>query len=151
MAPEGMVHALEIIHSLLHEDGRLIDIHPLGERSVVYALDGDNRYLLGVIEEEDDYIEYRQANMAVDEVIQRGLFTLVQKESFTFSTFASSLEDLREHLAEAWNDAIIEEKVWQNAGRLPFLHSTEQADATLRIELIEKTGIAWLKPEPFRK
>lgn len=141
-----MVHALEQIFGLLHSESRLIDIHPRGEQSKIFALDGTKRHLLGEIHEDDNYVEYKQADEAIAEGIRRGLFLPVAKSEFTFSTYAGSLAELHEYLKEAWTDAIIEEQTWKNAEQMPFLSTTEDENPLPRIELVENTGITWLRP-----
>ncbi|MCB8988629.1 MAG: hypothetical protein H6661_12870 [Ardenticatenaceae bacterium] len=113
-----MVHALEQIHFLLNDDGRLIDIHPPPEPPPIYVRLGDQRHAVGWVREADDYCEYAQADDALDEVVARRLYHRERYGRFTFVTHADSITDLQAHLAETWNDAIIDERVIQRAEEL---------------------------------
>jgi hypothetical protein len=111
MAPESMVHALKQIQGLLVRNGRLIDIHPIGEPASIYVRLDEERHLVGWVQETSDYIKYEQADNALNEAVQRGWFSQEQKQLITFSTYAQDLAALREHLHENWKEAWIEELV----------------------------------------
>ena len=113
-----MVHALEQIHFLLKENGRLIDIHPQPEPPPIFVRLGADRHPVGWVRETDDYCEYAQADDALDEVVARGLYQWEQRGRFAFVTYADSIADLQTHLAETWNDAIIEDRVAQRTEEL---------------------------------
>jgi hypothetical protein len=120
-----MVHALEIIHTLLEPAGILVDIHPSSDPPPI-EVRLRNRYdLAGWLKETDDYIEYTQADQAIEAVLRRGLFALEQKGTFTFNTYAPSLAELREYLAETWQDALIDDQV---AGRVEQLLQSPETD-----------------------
>ncbi len=72
------MHALETIHGLLKPNGRLIDIHPRGLPTPLYALDKTDKVLLGYIQETDDFIEYRQADEAIQNVLNRNMYGLME-------------------------------------------------------------------------
>ena len=146
MSPEGMVHALETIHGLLKPNGRLIDIHPCGLPTPLYALEAAESGLLGYIQETDDFIEYRQADEAIQNVISRNLYGLMDEEVFTYSTYASSLEELSEHLKETWSDAILEDKIWQKAEQLGVEKTGSLPADIRRIQMVEQIGIGVLIP-----
>ena len=118
MASESMVHALEQIHTLLIPGGVLIDIHPNGKPvEFVYPLESSDR-LIGYLQESDEYIEYRQADEAVDVVVARGLFRMDSVEEFEFRTYADTFDELKDFLDENWSDAIIGEEVVARASAL---------------------------------
>jgi hypothetical protein len=122
MEAESMVHALEQIHSLLKPGGQLIDIHPNGELvEFHYALDGDEHFL-GYMQETDDYIEYRQADEAIETVINRGLFHLDVTGEFEFRTYADSFNEMKTFLDENWSDALITDEVVARAMALENEH-----------------------------
>jgi hypothetical protein len=137
-----MVHALEKIHHLLKPDGFLIDIHPSGEPPPVEVRIGERNHLAGWLKEKDEYIEYIQADEALQSVVDRGLFVLEKQGTFTFNTYAASLEDLRTHLDEVWEDAILDEQV---AGRIEDLWCSPSGDKELVIKEIVK--ISRLSPQ----
>jgi hypothetical protein len=104
-----MVHALEKTAGLLVPGGVLIDIHPTTELARVEVRGGGRTVPAGVINETDGGIEYRQADAAVADVLGRGLFRCQRTTAFAFVTYAGSLAELRDHLADAWTDAVIDD------------------------------------------
>jgi hypothetical protein len=146
MSPEGMVHALETIHNLLKSDGRLIDIHPRGKPTPLYALEAAEKVLLGHIQETDDFIEYRQADDAIQNVINRNMYGLMGEEVFAYSTYAGSLEELSAHLKDAWSDAILEASIWEKADQLGIAKTNPSHAEARRIQIVEQIGIGALIP-----
>ena len=139
MAPESMVHALEQIHAMLVPDGALIDIHPNSEPvEFHYPLQCGDR-LLGYLEESDDYLEYRQADKAVESIVARGLFRMDSVEEFEFRTYADKFDELKGFLEENWSDAIIPAEVIASA------HAAEEASGETGVFLRELTKISLLK------
>ena len=139
MAPESMVHALELIHALLIPGGALIDIHPNGEPvEFVYPLESGER-LIGYLQESDDYIEYRQADEALEVCVARGLFSVVETGEVEFRTYADAFDELKDFLDENWSDAVISEQVVASA-----LQLEERSDAR-EVFLREIARIALLR------
>ena len=122
MQPESMVHALEQIHELLKPGGHLIDIHPNGELVEFHYALGDDEGFLGYMQETDDYIEYRQADEALETVINRGLFHLDIAGAFEFRTYADSFREMQAFLNENWSDALITDEVIARATALEKEH-----------------------------
>lgn len=121
-----MVHALQQIHNLLKPfdkaqgkaDGLLIDIRPNGELvKFIRPLEGGEHFI-GYLQETDDYIEYRQAAAAVQEVVAAGLFKIEKAGAFTFQVHADSFAELKTFLDENWSDSLITEDVSTEAERL---------------------------------
>lgn len=112
------MHALEIVHSLLEEDGLLIDIHPSDEPSPIEVVHGNRRALAGYVQESDDFIEYNQVDEALAKSIAMGLFDLERKGLFEFITRAATLADLLTYLEESWSDAIVAPEVQRRAAEL---------------------------------
>ena len=110
-----MVHALEQIHSLLTPGSFLIDIHPSGELVEFILLLEEGEQFLGHMQETDDYIEYRQADEAIETVVSRGLFRIDELEEFEFLTHADSFNELKTFLDENWSDAVIPDDVIASA------------------------------------
>ena len=136
-----MVHALEEIHSLLKPDGVLIDIHPTGEPASIEIRIRDRFMPAGWLQETDDYVEYEWANEALNQIVHSGLFAVERQSVFTFNTYAASIAELREHLAEAWKDAILDEIT---AARAEELLSTIERDKEVIVR--ESVYIARLSP-----
>jgi hypothetical protein len=134
-----MVHALEIIHGLLIPDGFLLDMHPFGEPPPIEVRVGDAYFLAGWLKEADDYVEYFNADQAMQAVVERGLFSIEGTGTFTFNTYATSLEDLRAYIKEDWEDAQIDDQV---AGRVDDLWKSpiNEKEIVLR-ELVKITRL----------
>jgi hypothetical protein len=111
MEPESMVHALELIHKLLTPDGLLVDIHPPPEPPPILVRLGAAEHLVGWVRELDNYEEYAAADVALATAVQRRLFRWAERGTFTFTTYADTMTALRDHLAETWHDARIDEEV----------------------------------------
>ena len=117
-----MVHALEQIYSLLKPSGYLIDIHPNGELvEFILPLD-EGEQLIGYMQETDDYIEYHQANEALDAIVAAGLFQVEKSGEFEFLTHADSFGELKTFLEENWSDSVITDDVIANAKKLEKEH-----------------------------
>jgi len=139
MEPESMVHALEQIHDLLKPSGYLIDIHPNGELvEFILPLAGQEHFI-GYMQETDDYIEYRQADEALQTAIKKGLFQVVKTGEFEFRTHADSFDELKVFLDENWSDAVITDEVIANARRL------EKDCCKRKVFLREQTRIRLLR------
>ena len=113
-----MVHALEQVRNHLPPGGLLIDIHPSGEPPPIDVRVGTALHRVGWIAEEDDYAEYLQADEALAEAVRRGWYTIRQAERFAFTTYADNMNDLLAHLADAWEEAIISERIIQQTNDL---------------------------------
>jgi hypothetical protein len=135
MPPERMVHALETVHPLLKPGGVLADIHPGTEKAWIVAQVNGKEYFLDCVEETDDYIEYKQANDALAQVIERGLFTTEEAGQFTFIIHAATIEEMREYLTANWKDAILNESVDIKA-REYLTSSVEHYEILVREEIL---------------
>ena len=110
-----MVHALEQIHALINPGGYLIDLHP-NEKMVEFILPlDDGEHFIGYMHETDDYIEYRQADEAIETVVAKGLFRVESIGEFDFRTHADSFDALKAFLDENWSDSVIMDEVIANA------------------------------------
>ena len=136
-----MVHALEQIHFLLKPDGILIDIHPTPEPPPIdVRLDADI-HRVGWVREVDDYCEYVAADEALATAVSRNLYTWQKQGTFAFTTYADTILDLRQHLAQTWTDAIIDDDIIRRTLDLMQTPSLNQ-----EIILREVIQIARLKP-----
>jgi len=112
-----MVHALHQIHNLLKPTGYLIDIRPNGDLFEFIRLSGKGEQFIGYLYETDDYIEYHQAESAVQQVLAQGLFQYEKVGQFEFRTHADCFADLKSHLEDTWSDSLITEQVIAEANR----------------------------------
>jgi hypothetical protein len=139
MEPESMVHALEQIHDLFKPQGYLIDIHPTGEPVKFIRPLEEYEHFMGYLQETDDYIEYQQADEALEAVVSRGLFQVTETEEFDFHTYADSFETLKTFLEENWSDAVIPDDVTAEAHKLDKEHGKHT------VFLREQTRVTVLK------
>ena len=134
MGNEGMVHALELAHSWLAENGRLLDLHPNGEPAPVDVQLGSDSHCAGWVTEETDYISYHQANQAIDQVVQQRLFTIEREETIHIPTYGDSLAAIQDHLTESWTDAYLDNLLVMRANDL--LQSTITPKQVIVTEIV---------------
>lgn len=103
-----MVHALEIIHSLLHPHGTLIDIHPAPEPPSIEVIAGRSLELAGWLIDDDGVAAYAQADEAIERAVAIGLFERERTRAFSYLTHADSLGELQAYLADEWEAATID-------------------------------------------
>ncbi len=97
-----MVHALEEIHRLTRPAGTLIEIHPDAREFPFLEVRWNGELSFSEDDPGFDYGEdSRLAEAAVATVVGRGLFMLEESRRFELRTYASSLQDLRDHWAVA--------------------------------------------------
>ena len=99
MTPEGMVHALEEIHRLLKPDGNLIDIHPVADAPLIEVYQG-GRVLFAQPMPDYSTEDYRQADSALAQAIQRRIFVIERSGQFDYLVYGSSVTELRDYVAE---------------------------------------------------
>ena len=102
-----MVHALHTIRELMKPRGILIDIHPGASKPEIQVRTRDGAAFAGSLEESDDFVEYGQAQAALDQVVSEGVYALEHQGQFAFALHAGSLDSLQSFLAENWKDAIL--------------------------------------------
>ena len=96
-----MVHALEEVHRLLKPVGVLIDIHPVAEASPIEIHQGGRVDLAGDLSVRQWCTDYQQADIALTEIKQRGLFALERERVFDSLTHYGSATEMRASLKEA--------------------------------------------------
>ena len=138
MPPERMVHALETVHSLIKPGGLLIDIHPGPDKAWVEVRVNGKDYFLDVVEETDNYIEYRQANQALAEIQKRGHFSVEAPGKFIFIIHADSMNEMREFLSANWKDAILSDSL-DGKARDYFSKAAESFEILIRQEILITT------------
>ena len=89
--------------------------------------------------ETDDYIEYRQADEALQVAIEKGFFQVLKTGEFEFRLHADSFNELKAFLDENWSDAVITDEVIANARKLEKEHGER------RVFLREQARIGLLK------
>jgi len=151
MAYGGMVHALEEIHRLLKPSGVLIDIHPVAEASLVEIHRGGKIDLVDHWSVRQWCTDFQQADNALAEIVQRGLFTVERERVFNSLTYYSSVAEMRTDLKEAIikyaRDAQSADEAMPDAEALAA-RAEELIEDASRSELImrERAHISRLKP-----
>jgi hypothetical protein len=145
MPPEGMVHALEIIHSLLKPDGTLIDIHPSGKPPTIELVQDRGRTLVGHLQESDDFIEYRQAQAALEQAHRLGWFDIERSGVFQFVVWSPSIGELRAYLDENWSDAVVAPGIDQRVDGLIKSAQANHSEGATSVEMTETVSIARFK------
>ncbi|MCB8944152.1 MAG: hypothetical protein H6658_10395 [Ardenticatenaceae bacterium] len=138
-----MVHALELAHSWLRANGRLLDLHPNGEPAPVEVQLGDETYRAGWVSEEGDYASYHQANAAINQVVRQKLFAVERKTTVPVYTYGTTLADIQTYLAESWQDAHLDDLLVMRATDLLQSIITPQ-----RVIITEMIRVWQLRPLP---
>lgn len=147
-----MVHALEEIHRLLKPAGRLIDVHPVSESSPIEIHQGGQINVAGQLSVRQWCIDFQQADNALSEIVQRGLFAIERDAVFDslthYASAAEMLTSVKESIEKFARDA--------QSAREPVPHAealATRADELMRAavgeaELIvrERTHISRLRP-----
>jgi SAM-dependent methyltransferase len=100
MEPDDMVPALDEAHRLVVPGGTVIDIHPVPGTATVEVYCGGDVVFAEPASAADDEGE-RQADAALAQGVERGLFAAERRAEFDFRAYASSSRELRDFLAEA--------------------------------------------------
>jgi hypothetical protein len=146
MAPEGMVHALKLISGLLVPGGLLIDIHPSGEPPRIEVRVGQQSHLAGYLRESDDFIEYTHAAAALQQIVDEGWYAVRRRGTFTFNTYASSMEELSDFLRQNYTDAILGDEVVQQAQSWLNLAQANEVEKPHNVVMSESVLITCYRP-----
>src|SRR5262245_2822337 len=101
-----MVDALRRAHRMVKPDGYVLDLHPSANPAAVQVGDIST----GRIASNDAPERHAAAGAALAAAIDEGLFEVERAAVFTFYTYGDTVDELREHVAENWRDARIEEE-----------------------------------------
>ena len=140
MPSEGMVHALKIIHTLLKTSGLLVDIHPMGEPPEIVVRSGRKTAHAGWLQESDDFVEYPQATLAIEQSIAEGWYAVEKQRDFIFITQAETVDMLRTFLEAQWKDAIVPSEAMQLAQE--YIASMGEGS---KVQVLERVGIVGLR------
>ncbi len=118
MPPEGMVHAFEVISKLLKPCGCLVDIHPTPIPAELLVRAGELETLVGTVYENDNYIEYSQAEAAQASILAAMVYNLEMRNTFLFEILAADVEELLAYFADDWRSAYLTSEEKELASRL---------------------------------
>jgi len=147
-----MVHALEEIHRLLKPNGFLIDIHPVAEHSSVEIHQNENIHLVGQLEVSQWCVDFQEADKALDEIIQRGIFTVEQRGMFKTLTYYDSATEMGTALKQSIHKYVREaEPVEEEVSHVDVLAARAEellqvAGGKAMLVLREPDHISRLKP-----
>jgi len=96
-----MVHALEEIHRLLKPAGVLIDIHPVSESSPIEIHQSGQIDLVGYLSVRQWCIDFQQADNALTEIAQRGLFAVERERVLDSLTYYDSAAEMLTSVKES--------------------------------------------------
>jgi hypothetical protein len=99
MEPEGMVHALQQTRRLLKLDGVLVNILPHAEGDFI-EVHHAGRILFSGRKREALSESVLQAEAAIQQVLDRGLFGFDREDEFEFRTYGSSVAEVRAYWEE---------------------------------------------------
>jgi len=147
-----MVHAFKEIHRLLKSDGFLIDIHPVAVHSSVEIHKNGKIDLVGQLEVSQWCVDFQEADKALDEIIQRGIFTVEQKVMFETLTYYDSAPEMGTALKQSILKYVREgEPVDEEVSHVEILAAQADellhaADGEAKLVLREPDHISRLKP-----
>ena len=96
-----MVHALEEIHRLLKPGGELIDIHPVSEHSQIEIHRNGKIDPVGYLEVPQWCVDFEQADNALTEIIQRGLYSIGKIDEFDTLTYYDTADEMGTSIKES--------------------------------------------------
>jgi len=100
-----MVDALRRAHRVLTDSGLVVDLHPTAAESAIEA----GAEVTGFVAAGDAVERHAAADSALAAVLESGLFLVDQVAAFTFYTYGDTIEELREHIEENWQDARLDD------------------------------------------
>jgi hypothetical protein len=144
-----MVHALQEVQRLLKSDGRLIDIQPLIEAPLLKIYQGDSVIFVEPDPSYDYEEDLRQADAALTQAIQHGLFVIEGRREFDFLTHGSSARELLTFWGKASADDDIsqdpaEQRIKEVYARVEEIR--QAAGEGAEVALHERARILRLKP-----
>lgn len=113
-----MVHALEIIHDMLGNQGLLLNVQPVGKPRPLEIHGGGRSRQAGLIGHRLNFAMHKAALGAVAQVVRDGLFVLEREDTVPFLYRAPSFPVFQEWLAENSENSILEERTAQKARAL---------------------------------
>jgi hypothetical protein len=102
-----MVDALRRAHRMVRLSGCVVDLHPTAEIASVEV----GARSTGRIEGGDAPLRHAAAGAALATVLDAGLFAVDATIDFTFYTYADTIEELRDYIADNWQNARIDDTV----------------------------------------
>ena len=102
-----MVDALRCAHRLLRPGGCVLDLHPTADIASVAV----GSVTTGTVSAGDAPARHGAADAAIVTIVAEGLFVAARTLEFPFYTYADTIEELRDDIAENWCNARIDAAV----------------------------------------
>lgn len=100
-----MVRALEESWRVLKPHGVFIDLRPLSTDPPIEILSEAGSGLAGQVDDSPDKDDDRAADVAVEQIVGRGLFRREEIVRFNFSFYWNSVNDMQAYAEERWSDS----------------------------------------------
>ncbi len=144
-----MVHALQEIRRLLKPDGVLVNILPEPKGSFI-EVHHEGRILFAERKRETSCEDVLQAEAAIKQVLDRGLFVIDRKDEFDFRIYGSSVPEVRAYWEEqsAYEEEPKEEEI---PAREEYLYARveellDELGGEAEVAIRERVRIARLGP-----
>jgi hypothetical protein len=108
-----MVDALRRAHRWLRQAGVMIDVHPTASDAAVEV----GHVIVGHVDAEDGPTRHAAAGKALEAATAEGLFAVERALDFDFFTYADTADELRDHIADNWCHARIDDATIARARR----------------------------------
>jgi hypothetical protein len=108
-----MVHALERACELIRSDGILIVVHDSPIPPAIKIQQGADHSIAGWLYDRERFPFIREADAAVEEVLQKGDVSLLKHRVFPYLTRISSYQGFQEWLEQQWDTSYLPEHVDQ--------------------------------------
>lgn len=136
-----MVHALKKTRNLLNPGGVVLNVHDLPDPPRIDVYTGGRASGAGRMLSHTDFEMQRQADDALAQAVEDGLFTKEEEQIFEYTIHADTYDALKECLAESWETAYLPEETTKQVNSL-MSRAGEQAKILMRLS----ARITRLKP-----
>jgi len=130
-----MVHALDEVWRTLIPRGVLLDIRPYLPFGPLELVQPETTTVLGRLEEVESDPTDAAADEAIAEVLRRGLFHLDRADSFYYSGYWDSVDEVREYLRD-WSDVARLPRRLAGLARKSLRHAGPKARLRLRTYVV---------------
>jgi hypothetical protein len=117
-----MVHALERVRPWLGSEGYILEIHDVSAPPRIEVHTQQHQFYAGQLLSTTNYEGEYQADQAIDDVIQAGIFSSRHSKTFEYCIRADSLSSLQDYLAESWENTYLtqgtQQKIHELEGQL---------------------------------
>ncbi len=129
------MHALQKVKSLLNPQGYILVVHDLVDPPRITVQYQDQIAYAGQLFSDTGFENQRLADLAIDEVVQQGVFTAPDFQTFENEMRADSLTALLEWLEESWESAYLSPGTQDKIRELVELYGS---DAEIVIHMLSR-------------